>query len=196
VLGSVFGDDLASDYLFDDTLHIVAGVSSRWAKRSTIDLEELGREPWLMPQSDNIAMALIADMFASAGLTPPPPQVVSNSMTLRVRLVETGQFIAILPKSTLHFGRTRMRVKVLPIPLRMRAPPIVAIFLKNRTLNPIARLFIEELQAVAKPLLAAKARSRTRDPRQTAKPAPRRHGRVPAKQKSRGLPGRAWRDKS
>jgi DNA-binding transcriptional LysR family regulator len=159
VLSSVFGDDLSADYLFDDTLHVVAGASSRWAKRATINLEELSREPWLMPQSDNIAMALIVDMFASAGLMPPTPQVVSNSMTLRMRLVESGRFIAILPNSTLHFGRKRMRVKILPIPLRMQAPPIQAIFLRNRTPNPIARLFIEELRGIAKPLLERQDRS-------------------------------------
>lgn len=159
VLSSVYGDDLASDYLFDDTLHVVVGASSRWAKRSKINLAELGREPWLLPQSDNIAMALIADVFGAAGLTPPAPQVVSNSITLRVRLVESGGFIAILPNSTLQFGRGRMRVKILPIPLRMPAPPIDAIFLKNRTPNPIARLFIDELRAVAKPLLGRQGRS-------------------------------------
>lgn len=163
VLRSVYGDDLASDYLFDDTLHVVAGASSRWAKRSKIDLEELGREPWLMPQSDNIAMALITDMFASAGLPPPTPQVVSNSITLRVRLVETGAFIAILPNSTLQFGRGRMRVKILPIALGTKAPSIDAIFLKNRTPNPIAQLFIEELRTLARPLLERKHESlRTR----------------------------------
>jgi DNA-binding transcriptional LysR family regulator len=163
VLRSVYGDDLASDYLFDDTLHVVAGASSRWAKRSKIDLEELGREPWLMPQSDNIAMALITDMFASAGLPPPTPQVVSNSITLRVRLVETGAFIAILPNSTLQFGRGRMRVKILPIALGTKAPSIDAIFLKIRTPNPIAQLFIEELRTLARPLLERKHESlRTR----------------------------------
>jgi DNA-binding transcriptional LysR family regulator len=153
VLSSVFGDDLGSEYLFDDTLHVVAGASSPWAKRSKIDIKELGREPWLMPQSDNIAMALIAEAFASVGLARPTPQVVSNSTTLRLRLVETGQFVAVLPNSTLHFRRGRTQVKILPIPLRMKAPSVDAIFLKNRTPNPVARLFIKELRAVAKPLL-------------------------------------------
>ena len=41
-----------------------------------------------MPESDNIAMALISEGFRSAGLTPPAPQVVSNSVTLRLRFTD------------------------------------------------------------------------------------------------------------
>ena len=50
-----------------------------------------------------------------------------------------------------------MRIKILPVRLRMNAPPIVAISLK-RTPNPIANLFIDELRAFAKPLMKGKAR--------------------------------------
>jgi DNA-binding transcriptional LysR family regulator len=150
VLSSVFGEDLTSEFLFDDRLHVVAGTKSPWSRRRRIELAELNAEPWLMPESDNIAMALIAEGFRSAGLTPPAPQVVSNSVTLRVRLVETGRFVAILPDSTLRFGAGRMQVKVLPIRLRMKTPPAVAISLKNRTPNPMSRLFIDELRAFAK----------------------------------------------
>ena len=149
VLTSIFGDDLISERLFDDRLHVVAGLESPWARRRKLSLTELGGEPWLMPETDNIAMALIADAFASAGLTPPVPQVVSNSITLRVRLIETGRFVAIIPGSALRFGAGRMRIKILPIVLRMETPPAVAISLKNRTPNPIAKLFIDEVRALA-----------------------------------------------
>src|SRR5689334_9925877 len=58
VPASVFGDDLTSEFLFNEQMHVVAGASSRWARRRRIDLAELCGEPWLMPESDNIAMAL------------------------------------------------------------------------------------------------------------------------------------------
>jgi DNA-binding transcriptional LysR family regulator len=98
-------------------------------------------------------MALISEGFRSAGLTPPAPQVVTNSVTLRVRLVETGRFLAMLPDSTLRFGAGRMQIKILPVRLRINSPPVVAIFLKNRTPNPIVRLFVDELRAFVNPLL-------------------------------------------
>jgi DNA-binding transcriptional LysR family regulator len=152
VRSSIFGDDLISEFLFDDRLQVVAGASSPWSRRRKIDLAELCGEPWLMPESDNIATALISEVFRSAGLAPPAPQVVSNSVTLRLRLIETGRFIGFLPDSTVRFVGGRMRVKVLPVQLRLDEPPVVCISLKHRTPNPIVRLFINELRAFAKPL--------------------------------------------
>jgi DNA-binding transcriptional LysR family regulator len=150
VLNSVFGEDLTSEFLFEEGLRVVAGLKSPWSRLRRIELARLCDEPWLMPESDNIAMALISEGFRSAGLTPPAPQVISNSITLRVRLVETGRFIAILPDTTLQFGAGRMKIKVLPVRLQIKPPPTVAITLKNRTPNPVARLFLDELRALAK----------------------------------------------
>jgi DNA-binding transcriptional LysR family regulator len=155
---SVFGEDLTSEFLFDDELHVVAGVKSPWARRRRIALADLCGEPWLMPESDNIATALVSEGFRSAGLTPPTPHMVSNSVTLRVRLVESGRFIAALPSSTLRFADTRMQIKILPVELRTQAPPVVAISLKHRTANPIAKLFVDELRALADPLMKGSAR--------------------------------------
>ena len=151
VPGAVFGEDLSSEFLFDDGLHVVASAKSPWARRRRLDLAELCDEPWLMPESDNIAMELIVEGFHSAGLTPPAPQVVSNSIPLRLRLIETGRFLGILPNSTLRFVTGRLQLKVLPLQLRISTPPAVAIFLKHRTPNPIARLFVDELRALVKP---------------------------------------------
>jgi DNA-binding transcriptional LysR family regulator len=158
VVSSVFGDDLTSEFLFDDGMHVVAGLKSPWSRLRRIELGRLCGEPWLMPETDNIAMGLISEGFRSAGLTPPAPQVISNSITLRVRLVETGRFIAILPDSTLRFGAGRMQIKILPVRLQIKAPPTVAITLKNRTPNPISGLFIDELRELAKPLMKGRLR--------------------------------------
>jgi DNA-binding transcriptional LysR family regulator len=153
VPSSVFGEDLVSEFLFDDCMRVAAGAKSPWSRRRRIDLAELCSEPWLMPESDNIAMALISEAFRSAGLTPPAPQVISNSVTLRVRLVEAGRFLAILPNSTLRFVARQMEIKILPVRLRINEPPVVAISLKKRTPNPTVGLFVDELRAVAKPLM-------------------------------------------
>ena len=159
VPGAVFGEDLSAEFLCDERMHVVAGSNSPWARRRRIALQEICGEPWLMPQSDNIAMALIADAFHNAGLALPAAQVISNSVTLRVRLIETGRFIAILPESTLRFGIPRMQIKILPVQVRMDAPPTVAMLLKNRTPNPIAPLFIDELRALANTRMPRPART-------------------------------------
>jgi DNA-binding transcriptional LysR family regulator len=148
----MYSEDLASDSLFDEALYVVAGLNNRWLRRRKIDLIELVDEPWAMPESDNVAMALIADGFRSVGVMPPRAQVVSDSMAARTRLVEMGPFLTFLPGSTLHFGAKRLQVKILPITLAMKTPPTQIITLKNRTPNAVAKLFIDELHTFAKPL--------------------------------------------
>jgi hypothetical protein len=51
-----------------------------------------------------------------------------------------------------------MQIKILPVDLRTREPPAVAISLKHRTANPIAKLFIDQLRALADPRLKGSAR--------------------------------------
>jgi DNA-binding transcriptional LysR family regulator len=150
--GSIYSEDLESDALFEEPLSIIAGLDNPWSRRRKIDLQDLLDEPWALPELDNVASALIADGFRSAGIVPPTPQVVSDSTAVRTRLVEMGRFLTFLPGSTLYFGAGRLRVKVLPVSLSMKAPPTEIITLKSRTPNAIARIFIAELHAVAEPL--------------------------------------------
>jgi DNA-binding transcriptional LysR family regulator len=150
--GSMYAEDLDSDPLFEEPMFVVAGINNRWSRHRKIDLVELLDEPWTLPEADNVAMALIADCFRAAGATPPTPQVVSDSMAARTRLVEMGPFLTFLPGSTLHFGASRLQVKILPVALTMKTPPTQVLTLKNRTPNAIARLFIDELHTFVAPL--------------------------------------------
>ena len=156
----MYSEDLEADSLFNEPLLVVAGLHSRWSRRRKIDLVELVDEPWTLPEADNVAMALIADCFRAAGTTPPTPQVVSDSMAARTRLVEMGPFLTFLPGSTLHFGAKRLQVKILPVALSMKTPPTQVITLKNRTPNAIARLFIDELHGFVTPLKKGPRESR------------------------------------
>ena len=150
--GSMFGEDLASESLFEDHMFVVAGISNPLSRRRKIDLAALAGEPWGVPEADNLAWAMIEEGFRSAGIAPPAPQVVSNSMAIRTRLVETGRFITMLPGSTLYFGAKRLRMKILAISTPMKTRPVQIITLKNRTPNPIGKLFIDELHRFAEPL--------------------------------------------
>lgn len=146
------GEDLVSDALFEDHMLVVAGISNRWSRRRKIDLAALIDEAWVMPEADNLIWPLIEEGFRATGLSSPVPRVVSNSMAIRTRLVETGRFLTILPGSTLHFGARRLRVKVLPVTLPTEARPVQVVTLRNRTPNPIAKLFIDEVRTFAKPV--------------------------------------------
>jgi DNA-binding transcriptional LysR family regulator len=153
--GSHFGDDFATEFLYDESLFVVAGLDSRWSRRRRIDFVDLLDEPWVLPEFDNIVGALISESFRIAGVALPAPRVVSNSMAVRTRLVESGIFLTLLPGSMLHFGANRLRVKTLPVAIPMKSQPAEIITLRNRTLTPIAGLFIEELRALTQPMTKA-----------------------------------------
>jgi DNA-binding transcriptional LysR family regulator len=143
------GEDLAISSLFEDRMFVVAGASNPLSRRRKVNLADLLGEPWVLPGSDNLAWAMIEEGFCVAGVTPPVPQAVSNSMAIRTRLVETSRFITMLPGSTLHFGGKRLQMTKLPIRTPMKARPVQIIALKNRTPNPISNLFTAEMHRCA-----------------------------------------------
>jgi DNA-binding transcriptional LysR family regulator len=138
--------------LFDEELFVVAGSHSRWARRRKIELAQLLEAPWVLPEYDNPAGSLIAEGFHSIGIPPLKAQVVSNSLAIRVRLVVTKEFLTMLPGSMLHFGAKRLPVRALPVTLPIKSQRIEIVTLKNRTLSPVAKTFIECLRTIAKPL--------------------------------------------
>jgi DNA-binding transcriptional LysR family regulator len=66
-----------------------------------------------------------------------------------------GTSLGILPVSLLRFGANIPRLKVLPLNLPVDPWPVGIMTLKNRTLTPVVKLFIEHARAVTKPLGSA-----------------------------------------
>jgi DNA-binding transcriptional LysR family regulator len=151
--GSQFGEEFASEYLFDESMFVVAGLRNPWSSRRRINFADLMDEPWVLPRLDNLVGTLIVDGFQRAGMELPKPQVISNSMAVRTRLVESNHFLTMLPGSMLHFGNNRLRVKKLPVALPLESQPVEVISLRNRTLNAVARLLVQELRGVVRPLV-------------------------------------------
>ena len=52
----------------------------------------------------------------------------------------------------MHFNAKRLSLKTLPIELPTQPYPVAIVILKNRTISPVAQLFIECAHEIAKPL--------------------------------------------
>jgi DNA-binding transcriptional LysR family regulator len=87
--------------------------------------------------------------FEAEGLLVPSASVAADSVLVRVHLIATGRFVSVFPASVLRSAVAQMSFKVLPIRFKVKAPPIVSIRLKNRTVSPATELFMEHLRAVA-----------------------------------------------
>jgi DNA-binding transcriptional LysR family regulator len=144
-------EDLHAEVLFDDRIHIVVGLQSRWARRRKIALAELIGEPWALPAPDSLPGSMIATAFSACGLNMPRATVVTSSIhLLGAGLPATGRFLTVLPASVLRFGAKRLALKILPIELPLAPQPVGIIWLKNRMMNPVAQLFIDCARGLAR----------------------------------------------
>jgi DNA-binding transcriptional LysR family regulator len=142
--------------LYDHTFVVVAGANSPWAKRRKIELAELMDEPWALPPPDRALGPVYREGFRAAGLDYPRTTVVTVSPEVRISLLATGRFLTIFPAAVLEFPTRRAELTALSVELPVAPVPVGIVTLNNRTLSPVARLFIEHARVVAKPLAIRK----------------------------------------
>ena len=145
-------EDLHIEPVIDDQHFVVVGSQSRLARRRKVSLGDLANEKWLFPPNP-VVRAVVQQAFEAEGLLVPSASVAADLVLVRVHLIATGRFVSVLPASVLRSVVAQMSFKVLPIKFKIKAPPIVSIRLKNRTVSPVTELFMEHLRAVAKPKL-------------------------------------------
>jgi DNA-binding transcriptional LysR family regulator len=145
-------DDLQTEFLFHDPVRVVAGEGNKWLRRRRIELAELLDEPWILTPPDSLPSSLIREAFNSKGLDVPRASVVSTSIHIVNRLLPNGHYLTPIPESVLRFGPMGAKIRALRVDFPCRPRPTAVITLKNRTLNPVADLFIQAARAVAKPL--------------------------------------------
>jgi DNA-binding transcriptional LysR family regulator len=131
---------------------VVAGAQNGWVGRRKIELAQLLDEPWVLTPREAAPGALIAGIFHQLGLTIPQAVVVTNSIQMMSALLASGPFLAMYPRCILRLGTKHWAPKILPVILPDQSAPVGIVTLKNRTLSSTARLFIDCVREVAKPL--------------------------------------------
>ena len=144
--------DLAVHPLFYEQMFVVAGSRSKWARQRRVGLADLAEEPWIQGVGEMEPGSPTREAFRAAGVEGPRLVVLSNSLNLRYGLIATGRFLTMFPNSLLRYGPRRAPIRVLPIKLPRWHVPTSAVTLKDRTLSPIAKLFIDCLHELARPL--------------------------------------------
>jgi DNA-binding transcriptional LysR family regulator len=155
-LDSAANERLGFEFLFDNTFVVAAGAQSRWNRRRRIALADLVNQAWILPPTASSDGSMAMKAFRASGLQFPRVALVTNSLEVRMSLLATGRFLTILPMSILRFPTSRPAIKVLPVRLPNARAPVGIVTLKNRTLSPTARLFIEHCREVAKSLATSK----------------------------------------
>jgi DNA-binding transcriptional LysR family regulator len=108
-----------------------------------VEIADLVDEQFIIPSVDAWGGALVAAAFRQQGLRPPNVVISTLSIPLRIELIGNGQFITLLTRSVVRTFGERYSLKVLPIDLPAHRSPVGIVMLKNRTLGPVAQLFID-----------------------------------------------------
>jgi DNA-binding transcriptional LysR family regulator len=147
-------DDLIFQPLIQEPFVAVAGANCQWVRRRRVNLADLIAESWVLPPPDSTPGSTISGIFAASGLKSPRPAVATLSVQLTTTLIATGKFVGILPNSVAQFSSRRAELKILQVKIPVTQYAIAILTLKNRTLGPLAKLFIEHARGVAKLLSA------------------------------------------
>jgi DNA-binding transcriptional LysR family regulator len=154
--GSIADERLSFEFLLEDSYVVAVGAQSRWVRRRRIKLAELVNEPWALPPPESVIGSIAMEAFRASGLEYPRATVFAVPPEVRMSLLASGPFLTIFPASILRFPSRRPEIRILPVELPMARVPNGIVTLRNRTLSPVARLFIEHAREVAKPLAKGK----------------------------------------
>jgi DNA-binding transcriptional LysR family regulator len=135
-------------------IDMVVGARNRWARRRDVTLSDLVNESWILVPNQ-VMSTQITEAFNAQGLEVPSERVHAGSYLMRMHLLETGRFVSVLANSVLRYNAKHWSLKALPIDFDPNPLPIGLVTLKNRTVSPAVRLFLEHLRAVAKTMVAS-----------------------------------------
>jgi DNA-binding transcriptional LysR family regulator len=145
--GTTVPDDQQATILLQDRLRVVVGTKSPWARRRRVTLAELANEPWCVARS--AIGSLVTDAFGASGLPAPRIALTTTSAHLLFQLLESGRYVGHFGERLLHFYTNRFALKKLPVELPTKPFSVGVVTLKNRTMSPVAQLFIDCAREVA-----------------------------------------------
>jgi DNA-binding transcriptional LysR family regulator len=154
-------DHMEAELLYADRVFVVAATKNPWSRRRRVSLADLMNEPWTLPPP-NMPGTVHAEAFRAAGLGLPAATVVIASGIARIALVAEGRFLTLTSESVIRFAGRDVAIKALPIDLPDIQVPVGIVTLKNRTLTPVAQLFIDCAHEVARPMARGKSVSARR----------------------------------
>jgi DNA-binding transcriptional LysR family regulator len=149
-------DHMEADILYNSARFVVAAKTNPWSRRRNVKLADLVNEPWALPRPDGPIAAGYAEALQAAGVKL-TATVVSESGFARLALVAEGRFLTLATEAAVRFAGRDLPITTLVTDFPEIRIPIGIVTLKNRTLTPVAQLFIETAREVIKPRATGKS---------------------------------------
>lgn len=145
-------DDLQAIVLGDARQHVIAARKSRWGSRRSVRLADLMEERWCLPPSDHPVRIAFNKECERQGIASPAAVITVGSPQIVATMVAQFGYLGVLGAIVLNSNSRGSQLKKLPIAFSMQSVSALVITLKNRTLSPLAQLFIDEARQVASEL--------------------------------------------
>lgn len=152
---AVIDEGMAFRPLFDDSFVVAGGARHPLARRRKVTLAQLAGEPWVLPPPESVIGSVVGEAFARSGLPVPRARVVAVPLEARLSLLASGRFVTIFPSSALKLPGRMAGVRVLPVRLAVRPVTNGIVTLADRTLSPVARLFVDAAREASSALAKA-----------------------------------------
>jgi DNA-binding transcriptional LysR family regulator len=149
------GDVAEEHVLFHDPLVVAAGAGNPWTKRRKVALSDLMQAPWTLSEGDSFIGSFVGQAFRASGLALPQTTVFTSSIHLRSKLLAGGRFLTMVPRFVLTGPLKDQTLRALPIDLPTTRRPVGIVTLRNRTISPVAQLFIGCAREVATTITGA-----------------------------------------
>jgi DNA-binding transcriptional LysR family regulator len=145
--GRITDEQTDFEFLFEEPCVVGASAQSIWARRRKIELSELIEAPWVLPLPGSNAVWTAFEALRARGLPHPNTVVTTDSLQTRMSLLATGRFLTLFLYSALRLPQGP-QLKPLPIELQTAFSNGI-VTLKNRSLNPVAKLFLDTAHELA-----------------------------------------------
>jgi DNA-binding transcriptional LysR family regulator len=143
-------DDLRVDRLFDERLCVVAAQTHPLATRDNLQWPELQEQRWVMPPADCLFYEHVQRSLDRMHMPMPKHAVEAMSIQLQFALVLHAGMLSFGLRSQISFAPGKEFVVRLPFELPVTSTLVAAVSLKSHEPSPLARQFVQHIQALVK----------------------------------------------
>ena len=140
---------IRTENLLEDELAVICGVHHPLANRRNVGLDQILECGWVLPARNTPARRLFNDFLVRHGREQPRQVVETGSMSTTRGLLLQSNFLALLSVHQIEPDLEAKLLTTLPIRLEETHRPIGITTRASHTPSPAARVFLDELRALA-----------------------------------------------
>lgn len=140
---------LATEYLFDDRLAVLARADHRLASASVIALADIAGERWILPRTLSPSRQLLTEAFERDGLIPPVPVVESADLAIVRHLLVAGDALALASTREFSFELAAGLLSELPVSLPPMSRPVALMLRRGAAPSAAVTAIVDALRQQA-----------------------------------------------